>query len=67
MKFTYCPDCGTLLGLRNLGDEGPVAWCNRCNKPWFEVFPTATIALVYNDRDEVLLLRQSYISTKHKT
>ncbi len=64
MKFTYCPDCGSLLGERELGDEGAVAWCDCCNKPWFEVFPTATISLVYNDRDEVLLLRQAYISTE---
>lgn len=64
MKFTYCPDCGARLGLRELGDEGAVAWCDRCNKPWFEVFPTATISLVYNDRGEVLLLRQGYISTE---
>lgn len=64
MKFTYCPDCGALLTRRELGDEGLVAWCDRCDKPWFEVFPTATISLVYNDSGQVLLLRQAYISTR---
>lgn len=64
MKFKYCPDCGSMLTSRELGDEGSVAWCNRCDKPWFEVFPTATISLVYNDAGEVLLLRQAYISTE---
>lgn len=64
MKFTYCPDCGKLLGSRELGDEGAVPWCDSCSKPWFPVFPSAIIALVYNERNQVLLLRQSYISTE---
>lgn len=63
MRFSYCPDCGTKLGARMLGDEGLVPWCNNCSKPWFPIFPTAIIALVYNEKQEVLLLRQSYIST----
>lgn len=62
MKFTYCPDCGAMLSARNLGDEGAVPWCDRCEKPWFSVFPCAIIALVYNENNEVLLLRQGYIS-----
>lgn len=64
MKFTYCPDCGAKLGERVLGDEGAVAWCDHCAKPWFPIFPTAIIALVYNENNEVLLLRQNYISTE---
>lgn len=62
MKFTYCPDCGAKLSARNLGDEGAVPWCDHCDKPWFPVFPSAIIALVYNEKNEVLLLRQGYIS-----
>lgn len=62
MTFSYCPDCGTKLDLRELGDEGLVPWCGNCGKPWFDMFPTAVISLVYNDMGEVLLLRQSYIS-----
>lgn len=64
MRFTYCPDCGAPLIHRDLGDEKEVPWCERCSKPWFPVFPVAIIALVYNDRGEVLLLRQNYISTE---
>lgn len=62
MKFIYCPDCGTKLNVRELGDEGSVPWCDRCGKPWFDMFPTAVISLVYNENGEVLLLRQEYIS-----
>ena len=65
MRFTYCPDCGERLGERELGDEGMVPWCDKCGKPWFDMFSTCVIALVANERDEVLLLHQSYISTKY--
>jgi len=63
-KFRFCPDCGSALDLRDLGDDKDVPWCNNCNHPWFPLFPTAIIVLVYNDQGEVLLLRQSYISTE---
>lgn len=62
MKFRFCPDCGTPLELRQLGDEVDVPWCTRCNKPWFPVFPAAIIALVHDHDNQVLLLRQNYIS-----
>lgn len=62
MRFKYCPDCGAALELRELGDEGMVPWCGRCAKPWFDVFPAAVIALVYNEKGDVLLLKQEYIS-----
>lgn len=64
MNFKFCPDCGARLGARVLGDEGAVPWCDNCSKPWFPVFPVAIIALVYNERNEVLLLRQNYISSE---
>lgn len=63
MRFQHCPDCGSLLSHRDLGDEKDVPWCDCCSKPWFDMFPSAVIVLVYNDRGEVLLLRQDYIST----
>lgn len=62
MEFKFCPECGARLEGRELGDEGIVPWCGQCNKPWFPMFASAIIALVYNERNEVLLLRQGYIS-----
>lgn len=64
MKFKFCPDCGSLLSRRDLADDPDIPWCDSCGRPWFPVFPSAIIALVYNDRGEVLLLRQNYISTE---
>lgn len=64
MHFKFCPDCGSKLSERELGDEGMVPWCDSCSKPWFDMFPSAIIALVYNEKGEVLLLRQNYISTQ---
>lgn len=64
--FAYCPDCGTPLEKRNLGDETDVPWCSRCERPWFALFPVASIALVYDDSNRVLLLEQPYISAKYR-
>lgn len=64
LRFRFCPDCGARLTSRDLGDDPAVPWCESCGRPWFPLFPSAIIALVYNDREEVLLLRQSYISTE---
>lgn len=60
MDFRFCPDCGSPLSFRELGDEGMVPWCETCDKPWFPMFPVAMIALVYNEKGEVLLLHQDY-------
>lgn len=64
MRFKHCPDCGHPLSSRDLGDEKDVPWCDSCGKPWFEIFPSAVIALVHDHDDNVLLLRQGYISTQ---
>lgn len=66
MIFRHCPDCGSPLSSKTLGDEGAVPWCDRCGKPWFPVFPVAVICLVSNELGEVLLLRQEYISTEFR-
>lgn len=65
MRFRYCPDCGALLGFRDLGDDKNVPWCENCAKPWFDMFSTCVISLVYNDNNEVLLLHQDYISNRY--
>lgn len=65
MKFKFCPDCGEKLIIKPIGDEGDVPFCEKCGKPWFEMFSSAVIVLVVNERGEAALLRQSYISDKY--
>lgn len=61
MKFSYCPDCGSKLSCRQLGDEVGVPWCDACGRPWFDMFPCCVITLVTNGAGRVLLLHQNYI------
>ena len=59
MRFTYCPACGAALNARVLGDEGSVPWCDRCGRPYFDMFSTCVIAAVVNEEREVALLREA--------
>ncbi|MCM1020876.1 MAG: NUDIX domain-containing protein [Muribaculum sp.] len=61
MRFQHCPECGLALTAREIGDEGLVPWCERCERPWFDMFPCCVISLVHNGAGRVLLLHQSYI------
>lgn len=67
MRFTYCPDCGTKLIPRPIGDEGLVPYCDSCKKPLFDMFSTCIIVMVVNEFEEVALLKQSYISSQYRT
>lgn len=62
MKFTYCPDCGSKLIEREIGDEGLVPFCKTCSRPWFPLSYTCTITLVVNELGEIGLIRQGYVS-----
>ncbi len=59
MRFTHCPDCGQRLSARPIGDEGLVPWCDGCSRPWFDTFSTCIITAVMNEKDEVLLQRET--------
>lgn len=62
MRFTYCPHCGTKLIGKEIGDEGVIPFCDRCNVPLWDMFTTSIIAAVVNEYGEVALLRQGYVS-----
>ena len=59
MRYTFCPDCGTRMSARSLGDEGLVPWCEGCQRPWFDAFSTCIIAAVLNGEGQVLLQRET--------
>lgn len=63
MHFTYCPHCGNSLIKKELGDEGIIPFCEKCNIPLWDMFTTSIIAAVVNEYDEIALLKQNYVST----
>lgn len=62
MRFTYCPHCGTKSGKKEIGDEGTIPFCEKCNIPLWDMFTTSIIAAVVNEQNEIALLRQNYVS-----
>ena len=63
MHFTYCPHCGEKLVKREIGDEGLVPYCERCRIPLWDMFTTSILAAVINEYNEIVLLKQNYVSS----
>lgn len=59
MIFTHCPDCGAVLGQKEIGDEGRVPYCSRCARPWFSFSYPCVICLVLDENDNIALIRQN--------
>ena len=66
MRFKYCPECGEKLIMKPIGDEGDVPFCEKCSRPWFDMFSSAVIVLVVNEYGEAVLLQQNYMSTEYR-
>lgn len=62
MRFKFCPDCGSKLTEKAVGDEGYIPYCEICAKPHFDLFATSIITAVLNEYNEIALLRQDYVS-----
>lgn len=65
MHFAYCPHCGAKTIKRQIGDEGLIPYCDRCETPLWDMFTTSVICAVVNEENEIALLRQDYVSTEH--
>lgn len=65
MRFKFCPYCGEKLILKPIGDEGDVPFCEKCSRPWFDMFSSAVIVLIVNEYGEAVLLKQNYMSDKY--
>ena len=63
MHFTYCPHCGSSLIKKEIGDEGMLPFCERCDIPLWDMFTTSIIVVVVNEYGEIALLKQNYVST----
>lgn len=60
MHITYCPVCGARTVPRQMGDDGAVPFCERCGRPWFDLFHTCVLSVVRNPAGRIALIRQSY-------
>lgn len=67
MKFIYCPLCGEELSEKIVGDEGLVKYCITCDRPYFDIPASCVEVLVINEHNQILLLKQNYISQTHWT
>lgn len=60
MKASFCPYCGDKLILKEIGDEGFVPYCPCCYKPIFNMAYTCVIVAVFNELNQVCVIKQSY-------
>ena len=65
MRYVFCPKCGGRLSTRAVSDEGVVPFCSDCRRHFFPQAKPCVLVLVTNDRKEVALLRQPYVSKTH--
>lgn len=64
MKSKFCPFCGKRTVLKEIGDEGAVPYCASCGCALFDSPRPCVIVLAVNEKDEAVLIRQSYVSKK---
>lgn len=64
MRFAYCPFCGTKTIKKEIGDEGLIPYCEKCERPLFDMFSTCVLTVAVNERGEAALIRQSYGNTE---
>lgn len=67
MDFNFCTECGIPLMCKSIGDEGEQRYCAACNKFYFDNPASCVLVAVINENNQVLLLKQNYISTKNYT
>ena len=66
MHYHFCPQCGARLTDKAAGDDGMVPYCQSCGKFWFDSFASCVIIQVTSEQDEILLLRQGYMSDEYR-
>ena len=66
MDINYCQVCGEKLILKQIGDEGMIPFCNTCQKPYFKSPAPCVLVVVLNEYNEVVLLKQEYVSKTYR-
>ena len=62
MVFKYCPNCGKELDKKEIGDEGLVPYCFICEQPHFNFSYPCVLCVIYNENNEIALIKQNYVS-----
>lgn len=62
MRFEYCPRCGSKAVLREIGDEGNMPYCEKCETPLFDLFPVCVLCAAADENGQIALIRQSYVN-----
>lgn len=60
MRSKYCPSCGSLLELKNIGDDLNVPYCTNCKIPYFDHPTPCVFLIVENKEHKFLTIKQSY-------
>lgn len=63
MEINYCLQCGESLSLKSVGDEGLAKYCVKCHKYFFDNPVSCVLVTIVNEKQQVLLLKQNYITT----
>ena len=63
MELNYCLQCGEPLILNSIGDEGLAKYCLKCDKYFFDNPVSCVLVTIINEKNQVLLLKQNYITT----
>lgn len=67
MELNFCTQCGNPLVLKTIGDEGAQKYCRSCERFFFDNPPCVVLTAIINEKNQVLLLKQNYISSRKYT
>lgn len=66
-EINYCMQCGKELIYKAVGDEGYQKYCYRCKRFYFDNPAVCVLVAIINESNQVLLLKQNYISKEKYT
>lgn len=58
MRASFCPYCGLKLIKKEIGDEGSVPFCPKCNKPFFDHMIPCVIIVCYTTDNKIVLAHE---------
>lgn len=58
MRASFCPYCGLKLIKKEIGDEGLVPFCPKCNKPLFDHMIPCVIIVCYTTDNKIVLAHE---------